>query len=99
MLWFYFSLIYDGLLLFFLFQFSDYPLEKAMIVLSSLNPIDLGRILILLKLDIAALMGYTGAVFDEVLWRKKTGGISETRQPDFPDPFVETTFAAGTSLR
>ena len=27
------------------------------------NPIDLSRILILLKLDISALLGYTGAVF------------------------------------
>lgn len=63
MLWFYFALIYDGLLLFFLFQFSDYPIEKPMIILSALNPIDLGRILMLLRMDIAALLGYTGAVF------------------------------------
>jgi Cu-processing system permease protein len=28
-----------------------------------LNPIDLGRVLLLLQFDIAALMGYTGAVF------------------------------------
>ena len=28
-----------------------------------LNPIDLSRTLILLKLDISALLGYTGAVF------------------------------------
>ena len=34
-----------------------------MIVLSALNPIDLGRILVLLKMDVAALLGYTGAVF------------------------------------
>jgi Cu-processing system permease protein len=64
MLWLLFSLIYDGLLLFLMFQFSDYPLEKVMIVLSSLNPVDLARILILLKSDVSALMGYTGAVFD-----------------------------------
>ena len=63
MLWFLFSLLYDGILLFIMFQFSDYSLENLMIVLSSLNPIDLARILILLKLDISALMGYTGAVF------------------------------------
>ena len=36
-----------------------------MIVFSFLNPIDLGRIQILLKMDIAALMGYTGAVFKD----------------------------------
>ncbi|MES2619464.1 MAG: ABC transporter permease subunit [Bacteroidota bacterium] len=63
LLWLYFSLIYDGLVLFILFQFSDYPLEKAMVALSFLNPIDLGRILVLIKMDISALMGYTGAVF------------------------------------
>lgn len=62
-LWFFFTLIYDGLVLLLLFQFSDYPLEKPMIALSVLNPVDLSRILILLKLDISALMGYTGAVF------------------------------------
>ena len=63
LLWLYFSLIYDGLVLFLLFQFSDYPLEKAMVALSFLNPIDLGRILVLIKMDVSALMGYTGAVF------------------------------------
>jgi len=65
LLWFYFSLIYDGIVLFLLFQFSDYPLEKASVVLSSLNPIDLGRIVILLKMDVSAMMGYTGAVFKD----------------------------------
>ena len=63
LLWLYFALIFDGLVLFILFQFADYPLEKAMVAISMLNPIDLGRILILLKLDVSALMGYTGAVF------------------------------------
>jgi Cu-processing system permease protein len=65
LLWFFFSLIYDGIILFLLFQFGDYPLEKATIAFSSLNPIDLGRILILLKMDISALMGYTGAIFKQ----------------------------------
>ena len=63
--WIYFSLLFDGFVLFLLFQFSDYPLEKPMILVSALNPIDLGRILILLKLDISAMMGYTGAIFKD----------------------------------
>jgi Cu-processing system permease protein len=63
LLWLYFSLIFDALVLFLLFQFQDYPLENAMVVFSFLNPIDLGRIQILLQMDISALMGYTGAVF------------------------------------
>lgn len=65
LLWFYFTLIFDGLVLFLLFQFSDYPVENYMIALSCLNPIDLVRILILLKIDIAAIMGYTGALFKD----------------------------------
>ena len=65
MLWLYFSLLFDGFVLFLLFQFSDYPLEKPMIAVSALNPIDLSRILILLQLDVSAMMGYTGAVFKE----------------------------------
>ena len=65
LLWFYFSIIYDGLVLFILFQFEDYPMEKPMLIFSALNPIDLSRILILLKMDVSALMGYTGAVFQD----------------------------------
>ncbi len=64
LLWLYFSILFDGLVLFLLFQFSDYPIEKIMIAISMLNPIDLGRILVLLKMDVSALMGYTGAVFN-----------------------------------
>lgn len=63
LLWMYFAIIFDGFVLFLLFQFDEYPLEKAMMFLSGLNPIDLCRINILLRLDISALMGYTGAVF------------------------------------
>ena len=65
LLWFYFALIYDGLVLLILFSFSDYPLEKLTLLLSSLNPIDLGRIFLMLQLDISALMGYTGATYKD----------------------------------
>jgi Cu-processing system permease protein len=58
-------LLFDGLVLFLLFQFADYPLEKAMIGISAFNPIDLSRILVLLKMDVSALMGYTGAIFKD----------------------------------
>ncbi len=65
MLWLFFALLFDGLLLFFLFQFADYPIEKPMIAFTSLNPIDLSRILVLLHLDVSAMMGYTGAIFKD----------------------------------
>lgn len=61
--WLYFSLIFDALVLFLLFQFQDYPLENIMVALSFLNPIGLSRVQILLQMDISALMGYTGAIF------------------------------------
>lgn len=63
--WLYFSLIFDALVLFLLFQFQDYPLENVMVALSFLNPIGLSRVQILLQMDISALMGYTGAIFRE----------------------------------
>lgn len=63
--WFYFALIYDGLILLILFTFSDYPLENVTLILSFLNPIDLGRIFIMLKMDVSALMGYTGALYKD----------------------------------
>ncbi len=65
LLWFYFALIYDGLVLLILFSFSEYPMEKFTLLLSALNPIDLGRIFIMLKMDVSALMGYTGALYKD----------------------------------
>jgi Cu-processing system permease protein len=65
LLWLFFSLLFDGLVLFFLFQFGDYPIEKAMIGVTALNPIDLARIFIILQLDVSAMLGYTGAIFKD----------------------------------
>ncbi len=67
MLWLYFALIFDGIVLFLLFQLSEYPIENAMVAITALNPIDLARIQILLELEVSAMMGYTGAVFKKVL--------------------------------
>lgn len=61
--WFYFALIYDGLLMWLIYQFMDYPLDVLTLILVSLNPVDLARITMLLQLDISALMGYTGAFY------------------------------------
>lgn len=64
-IWLYFALLFDGIVLFLLFQLSDYPIENAMVVVTALSPVDLARILMLLYLDVSAMMGYTGAVFKE----------------------------------
>ena len=63
LLWLFLAIIYDGLFLMTLILFEDYPLDKVSLIGTMCNPIDLSRTLILLKLDISALLGYTGAVF------------------------------------
>lgn len=65
LLWLYFALLFDGLVLFLLFQLSDYPIEKMMVIITAFSPIDLARILMLLQLDVSAMLGYTGAIFKD----------------------------------
>lgn len=63
LLWLFMAVIYDGFFLMSILYFSDYPLDNFSLIAILMNPIDLSRVLILLKLDISALLGYTGAVF------------------------------------
>ena len=42
-------------------------LERPLLLLSFANPVDLARVLLLLHMDVAALMGATGAVFHKAL--------------------------------
>ena len=65
LLWLFLAIIYDGIFLMSLIMFEDYPLDKLSLIGTMLNPIDLSRTLILLKLDISALLGYTGAIFKQ----------------------------------
>ncbi len=67
--WLFFAIIYDGIFLLLLLSFKEYPLDKMTISMIMLNPIDLARILILMKLDMSAMMGYTGAVLSKFLGR------------------------------
>ena len=63
-LWLGLTVLYDGLVMIGLTVFADYPLERPALAAMLANPIDLARLLILLRLDVSALMGYTGAVFE-----------------------------------
>ena len=63
LMWLFFAVLYDGIFLLSLIAFEEYPLDNFSLIATMLNPIDLSRTLILLKLDISALLGYTGAVF------------------------------------
>jgi Cu-processing system permease protein len=65
LLWLFMAVIYDGMFLISLIVFEKYPLDKFTLLATMFNPIDLSRILVLLKLDISALLGYTGAIFQK----------------------------------
>jgi Cu-processing system permease protein len=65
LMWLFFAVIYDGAFLISLIVFEEYPLDTFSLAATLFNPIDLSRTLILLKLDISALLGYTGAVFKD----------------------------------
>jgi len=61
--WLLLAVVYDAAVLLAAMQFSNYPLERAMVGAMLANPIDLSRLLLMVQLDGAALLGYTGAVF------------------------------------
>lgn len=63
--WLMFAVVYDGLILAITVAFVDYPMDMPTIVMVVGNPIDLARIIVMLTFDYAALMGYTGAVFQQ----------------------------------
>ena len=66
LLWGFFVVIFDGLLLLFMYQFGDYPIERWVMVLTLLNPIDVARIMVIMQTDISAIMGLSGAVFKKL---------------------------------
>jgi Cu-processing system permease protein len=61
--WLFLALVYDGIFLILLISFREYPLDYFSLIITVFNPIDLSRVLILLKLDISALLGFTGIHF------------------------------------
>jgi len=71
LLWLMLAVVYDGVFMISLLMFDDYPLDKFALIATVFNPIDLSRIIILLKSDMSALFGYTGAVFNMFLGTTK----------------------------
>jgi Cu-processing system permease protein len=63
--WLLLAVVYDGLILLFIYIFAAYPLEKGLIGLILINPIDLGRLILLIHFNISVMLGYTGAVFKQ----------------------------------
>ncbi|WP_417588505.1 ABC transporter permease [Owenweeksia hongkongensis] len=64
-IWLLLAVIYDGIFLVVLVAFEGFPLENLALGLTLLNPVDMGRVLLIFQLDYSALMGYTGAIFEK----------------------------------
>ena len=62
-IWFLLSVALDGLLVLLLFNLTDYNLDLLGLSINFISPIDYVRNFTLMKLDAAAIMGYSGAVF------------------------------------
>ena len=68
-LWLLLAVLYDGLVLLFVSILADHPIEKPLLALMLANPMDLARVALLLQFDVAALLGYTGAVLQKFFGR------------------------------
>lgn len=73
LLWLFLTMIYDAVMMYVIMVFSEYPIEKPTAALLMLNPLDLARFQVILKTEASAMMGYSGAVFKDLLG--KTTGI------------------------
>lgn len=75
-LWIFLAILYDALVLIALTVFHEYPLQTPALVMMMLNPLDLARVLLLLRFDASALMGFTGAVFQSFFGSLKGQAIA-----------------------
>lgn len=65
--WAILAILWDGLILLLALGLGHRPIEGPLLAMLALNPLDVGRVLLLLGSDAAALLGYTGAVVQRTL--------------------------------
>lgn len=76
MLWLFFSFIFDGLLLWVMYQLAEYPIEKSILSATFFNPISIARILVVMQTEAAAILGLSGALFQDYFGSFKGSVIS-----------------------
>lgn len=64
-LWLGAAVLWDGVVLLLVSMFGDSAIERPLLAAMLANPVDLARVALLLQFDISALLGYTGAVFQQ----------------------------------
>lgn len=62
--WLAVTVLYDAAILAFASAFDAWPVERPVLGLMLANPVDIARVLVMTRLDVSALMGYTGALFE-----------------------------------
>lgn len=67
MVWVACTIAYDAFVLLVITVLRDYPMQLPVLLLSSLNPVDVARLALLATMDASILLGYTGAVFQRAL--------------------------------
>lgn len=70
------TVVYDGLVLAAAAAFGAYPLERPLLALMLANPVDVARVLVITQLDVSALMGYTGALFQHTFGTAVGTGVA-----------------------
>lgn len=65
--WLMLAVVYDAVVIMVATRLAEYPIERPMLVAMFANPIDLARLVMLTRFDVAALLGYTGALFRSFL--------------------------------
>lgn len=63
--WIFFTFIFDGILLWAMYQLAEYPIEQSMLTATFFNPVAIARILVVMQTEAAALLGLSGAIFQE----------------------------------
>jgi Cu-processing system permease protein len=74
--WFFFTVIYDGLILLLLISLKEYPLDYVSGILGVLNPIGLSRVILLMFHNGSLLLGYAGSLAYKLLTQSMGYGIA-----------------------
>lgn len=74
LIWCLMAILYDGFLLIAFVAFENYPLDHFALAGVLFNPVDMSRVLVIYQLDLSAMLGYSGAVFQQ-FFDKGTGSL------------------------
>lgn len=76
LLWVFFAFVYDGIQLLIMYQLAEYPIEEGILMATFLDPVSIARILVVMQTEAAALLGLSGAIFQDFFGSLKGGLIA-----------------------